>query len=340
MLYGVALGDALGAPHEFRYSLPLTTYTGQLKDRAKMCSRFQGTRYLVVGQVTDDTEMTLALLSSLSENKQYDKNKTILKYLEWANSGNCAMGNNTRGLMKGVKTLRGYSNRYDKAMNGTSKEMLNCKFYNTLIDVQSNGSLMRCSSLALLPKEELEHAVREDCSLTNPAPINLECSRIYLHALSEIIRRPDSETVDLSSIYDECRAKASIPEVLTVFQEIDSDTRRDVTVSKSWVVHALYTTMFVLRKMSLLQEVERDFSYSELIDEVIRMGGDTDTNGAITGAVIGAVRGYNGIYFEEVTRQNLSILFSARSDSGEGDFPRPEQYSPRQIDSLLNILLI
>lgn len=31
MLFGIALGDALGAPHEFRQSIPVTQYTGYLE---------------------------------------------------------------------------------------------------------------------------------------------------------------------------------------------------------------------------------------------------------------------------------------------------------------------
>nr|QBK91767.1 MAG: ADP-ribosylglycohydrolase [Pithovirus LCPAC304] len=50
MFYGGALGDALGIPFEFRYSIPVTKYHGKLEYRPMMKSRFQGTRYGVIGQ--------------------------------------------------------------------------------------------------------------------------------------------------------------------------------------------------------------------------------------------------------------------------------------------------
>lgn len=65
MLMGVALGDALGAPHEFKNSLSLNKYTGILEHASKITSRWQGVRSMVVGQVTDDTEMTLTLAQSI-----------------------------------------------------------------------------------------------------------------------------------------------------------------------------------------------------------------------------------------------------------------------------------
>lgn len=47
MLVGVALGDALGHPHEFRYHK--NVYTGKLQYRAEHRSRWQGTKYAAVG---------------------------------------------------------------------------------------------------------------------------------------------------------------------------------------------------------------------------------------------------------------------------------------------------
>jgi ADP-ribosylglycohydrolase len=297
----------------------------------KLFSQFQGTRYLVAGQVTDDTEMTLALLNSMVQQRRYDRDSVVLAYLKWANSGNVAMGTNTRDLMKGVTTLRGYNSRYTKSLNGTSKFMQNSEHYTTLMDVQSNGTLMRCSPLALLPEAERVNAIIHDVDITNPNPVNRECSTIYLFALSQLLRigeEQDSLTT-LVETYERCVARATQLPILNVFLEINSGSPRDVTQSKGWVVHAFYAAMHSLRL--IIDGVVS--SYSEAINMIVMLGGDTDTNAAIAGALIGAYYGYTKMYCEETTNYNLCVLMGA--DTSQGDFPRPELYSPRGIDVAL-----
>ena len=98
MFYGGALGDALGVPFEFRHSRPLSDYHGKLEYRPMMKSR-QGTRYGVVGSVSDDTDMSIALARSIIQNGGvYSRSKAILQYIEWANSKPMGMGHNTRKL--------------------------------------------------------------------------------------------------------------------------------------------------------------------------------------------------------------------------------------------------
>ncbi len=104
MLMGVFLGDALGVPHEFHYNSSLV-YTGKLQYKTRFISQYTGTRYLAVGQISDDGEMTLALARSLIANNGYVKEEVIKSYLRWANSGRGFMGVNTRNLFKHGKTF-------------------------------------------------------------------------------------------------------------------------------------------------------------------------------------------------------------------------------------------
>src|SRR5579862_892733 len=137
MFMGAFLGDALGAPHEFRCNSHII-YTGKLEHQAFYISQFQGRRELAVGQVTDDSEMSLTLLRSIIENKGYDRDKVIKGYMNWCNSGGWMIGKNTRAILKGVTTLRGYQNRIKKILLLPEEERS-----------QSNGGLMRCTHLAL-----------------------------------------------------------------------------------------------------------------------------------------------------------------------------------------------
>src|SRR5436853_7681534 len=115
MFMGAFLGDSLGAPHEFKCNSKVL-YTGLLQHRAFMTSQYQGKKELEVAQCTDDSELTITLLRTIIADKGYNKDNVIKAYLTWANSKVWMMGKNTRALLKGVTTLKGYQNRINKIL--------------------------------------------------------------------------------------------------------------------------------------------------------------------------------------------------------------------------------
>jgi len=111
-IIALALGDALGLPHEFSYSKEI--YTGKLEYRFEMRRKYGlASIKMGLGQYSDDTEMSLALIRCLIENKGWKQEKVALAYMTWANS-TINIGRNTRELFKGVKTFNGYNSRYEK----------------------------------------------------------------------------------------------------------------------------------------------------------------------------------------------------------------------------------
>src|SRR5579883_1949817 len=96
MLIGGAIGDALGAPHEHG-NIP---YTGILTERVTYHSRFHGIRTYALGQITDDTEMTLATARCLVNEKGFNRDAMVMAYLRWVDSGVTTIGQNTRALFK------------------------------------------------------------------------------------------------------------------------------------------------------------------------------------------------------------------------------------------------
>lgn len=145
MVLGAALGDALGAPHEFRNQVPLGRYTGRLEHPLVVVRRFQGGRLAGnVGQITDDTEMMIALADALiARGGAYDRGLAAARYLAWANSKCPFLGGNTRKLFVGVKTVAGYQGRWSALRAKPEADWS-----------QSNGCLMRCAPLAVLPATE------------------------------------------------------------------------------------------------------------------------------------------------------------------------------------------
>lgn len=292
-LMGCALGDSLGVPMEF-YFHRNNVYTGILYIAPEFHFRC-GTRTDVIGQISDDSEMTLANIRAvIKTNGKYNREQTIIKYMEWASTSK-AIGINTRKLFKGVKTLNGYQKRYDALYKGTDKSTWS----------QSNGSLMRCSILSFFGEE----AVIADCKLSNPTTVNIDSSRLY----SFLIRScTTNQTRD--KIVKQVLKMDLCDKVMDTFKDAISSEiiERDVTVNKGHVIHALYCASYSWFYGT---------SFQDTIDIIIRLGGDTDTNACIAGALLGAKLGLEAMLHEERTYENAFTVLV--SDSNLGDNPRP-----------------
>jgi ADP-ribosyl-[dinitrogen reductase] hydrolase len=289
MLVGLAVGDALGVSTEFRTTIPRQAYTGLIPTEAYSI-RFRFVEKPVApGSVSDDTEMTLVLLTSLLARSGYDREDALKGYLTWCNDGSPMLGKNTRLLMKGVTTVKGYYKRVER-LEGAGKLDMS--------QVQSNGTLMRCSPLCVLSAEERERAIREDCSLTNDNDVNRACSRIHLTVLRLLLE--GKGLGDVKRYLGTLLPDPDLPvEVCRVLEAALAREERDVSGrSKGWVCHALYCALYAALHLS---------SYQEAMDWIIgrHPGSDTDTNASIAGALLGAKLGYTALYREERTRINV-----------------------------------
>jgi len=303
---GLALGDALGAPHEFRYSIPVSQYTGRLQYPTKLVQRYSSPQFTVVGQVTDDTTMAGALMRTILQDKDWVKEHVIQAYINWANSGIKFMGRNTRALFKGISTVAGYYSRFERLKP----------------DSQSNGSLMRAYPLVLLfnylPEMEAYQKAMEDTSLTNPTSVNRDAVLIYLTALRLATTKGNPQSL-ISLAQTE-----PIREALT--QGFEGKTR-NVTYLKGWVAHPIYLLM-----QGWLQAITGR-NFSQVIHWIISQGGDTDTNAAIVGSLLGVYYGEKAMLEDPLTRENVEILLSA--DYTKGDLPTDPVYHPANLLHLL-----
>ncbi len=77
-------------------------------------------------------------------------------------------------------------------------------------------------------------------------------------------------------------------------------------------------------------------NFEEGIVETVMSGGDTDTNAAITGALLGAVHGR-----EAVPHPWRQMVLSCRSHAAVGaEHPRPYCFWPVDLTNLAEVLLI
>jgi len=286
MLMGAFLGDALGAPTEFRNSYN-NLYTGLLEFETKILRRFQPPLILPVGRITDDSEMTLTLLKTIIKDKTYIKDHVIKSYMNWANSTSC-IGKNTRLLLKGIKTIKGYEKRIQKYWEIPMNERS-----------QSNGSLMRCSPLALLNEDKF---IIQDCDITNPTEINRDCSFVYIKAIQLALSGKCKD-----EIFESTKKLAKTSEVLFVFDQVENSIERNIKEKKGWCLHGLWCALTAMLKFD---------NYKDSIDWVItsQRGSDSDTNACITGALLGSLYGFDELKKNKMTSKNIEIILSGNSE--------------------------
>lgn len=320
LLTGVAVGDALGAPHEIlgaAHKCP--SYTGLLEHRARHFRRFQNI-WLVYqcGQYTDDTEMSLSLARVLADGP-YNEEKAIQAYLHWANSDTKSLGRNTRALFHGIKTVKGYRNRA-------------AKHFLTNSGHQSNGALMRCAILAT--QDNWEAAAIADCRLSNPDPICVETEIVYLTAVRDALQANDDTLVTRQKLFAAAQARAKLePVSIALTQAHEKKERILYGANKGWCCHGLYCAFYTLLHHT---------TYKEAIDWVINQGGDTDTNACITGALWGALIGFEKLMVQEPKIVQAVLECSTEETSlllgSEVAVVRPKEFRANQLEVVAALL--
>ena len=244
-----------------------------------------------------------------------------------ANSRNMGMGINTRKLLHGVTTLKGYRNRWNK-LYGPNVIRTG--------EPESNGSLMRASTLAVIYDNQ---PVIKDCDITNPTTVNRDASLVYVVSVRLALQgAPKKVIIEMAkSVVQTNKVRAALahalhkngydptypPQVGDLIQpyQVTGDTKEKM---RGWVLIAFYTAFRYFFYTD---------SYHQAINGVIKLGGDTDTNAAIVGALCGAYYGSRVMMSNSITTNNWNILVNA--DTTQGDFPRSNQYRPHDLKELV-----
>ena len=182
-------------------------------------------------------------------------------------------------------------------------------------DSQANGALMRISPLGIFctscDLEKAAQLAQLDASLTHPHPICGQANALFAMAISQFIssRKSPQET------YEDIKVWATELKV-----DAPDSAPADFVHQQGWVIIAFQNALWQLLNAPSLEE--------GVVDTVMR-GGDTDTNAAIAGSLLGAAYGRNAL-----PKQWIEKIQSCRPKAGEPHVrqPRPECFWP--VDGL------
>ncbi len=270
-LYGHAYGDAAGAYLEFGgVPTPQDVYSAMLLTRG-------GTFNLAPGQVTDDGELTLQVFRAMYDYYYDTTDKSLDEFLyerftEWYKSKPFDVGRTT------FLAFNDATSKYDMIENA--------KVFNT--NSESNGALMRCVPHAIfahildLTDHSVYNLVKTDVAFTHPKQTVVNVVYMYTIILLSIFQNLSLHDVskrvhDLADDLDDAR----LHDMLETYSHID-----DITKHSGWDRHAFSLTLYCLFN---------DLDFKQSMRHVLSLGGDTDTNAAIVGGIIGARHGLDSI---------------------------------------------
>ena len=283
-LAGQFCGDAYGAQFEFKS-------TRQILDLVGPEYRTMGGSYTwptAPGQITDDSEMAVALINSIVEEGGYFEAIARKHYIQWYKSGPFDIGGTTMRALDGHATPDRNS--------------------------QANGAMMRVSPLAVFHARKImmadDFSLKEldgdavlDAYITHPNGLCLEANALYTRALvfsilgyekDSIMTHLEKVATNVAEPLEQAviRGRAHAPE--------------DIPVKSGWVLIAFHNALYRLMNCD---------SPEQAIRETALMGGDTDTNCAIAGGLVGAYYGFNSFPSDWIqTVENC--------DTRKGAYPR------------------
>jgi len=261
---GLAIGDALGATTEFMTPNEIKAQHGVHK---KICGG--GWLNLRSGQVTDDTEMALAIAEAILLHGQWNLSQIADNFVAWMRSKPIDIGATVR------KGIRSYM------LNGTIEMPRN--------DWDAgNGAAMRMAPVALYTLGDddlLQRCTMEQAHLTHNHPLSdagTLCVGRMVHAAIM--------GADRFQLHEQTRALVDDYRNFS-FNNYKGNASGYIVDTLQTVFHYLFTTA----------------SFEECLIGVVNQGGDADTTGAIAGMIAGAFYGMDAIPGRWTKRLNRTV---------------------------------
>ena len=298
-LLGQLIGDSLGSLVEFQSPERIRRrYPDGVRDMAD-----GGTFNTIAGQPTDDSEMALLLARSLVSQGTFDQEEVRKAYVYWLDSRPFDVGNTIQSGLTGWP----------------------------IPDSQANGAMMRVSPLGIFGANyelaQVGEWARQDAELTHIHPVCKQANALFAMAIAHAVRTGCS-TYDLYEMIagwaEEMGVRSSLKEAIAGAADSPPE---EFVCQQGWVLIAFRNALWQLLNAENVEE--------GIVDSVMR-GGDTDTNAAISGALLGAVHGR-----EAIPERWVETIQGCRPQAGTPGVhkPRPECFWPADALELAEQLI-
>lgn len=257
---GAAIGDALGMPLEAKPPRPLDNLLREMV-RGR----------LPAGSFTDDTEMALALAESLLAHRPLDPADLARRFVAWADTGPADIGVHTSRVLWQLRRGKPWDEAAE-VVQGQNRASA------------ANGSLMRCWPVALAYWSEPEALRRNSALQSRVTHVHIDClaACVFANAMIAALLRGAAP----AEAFDEARATVPLPDDLRDTIELAAGRQRERLHNSGWVHHTLESALWGLLNTD---------SFEEALVQVVNLGHDADSAGAVVGALAGAAYGLSAI---------------------------------------------
>ena len=278
VLFGVAVGDALGVPVEFNSrqvikKKPVTDMIGY------------GTHNLPSGTFSDDSSLTFCLAEALTN--EFDLNAIGQNFVKWYFNNYWT----PRGKVfdVGIATAQAIH----RLSNGERPDLAGG--FN--VTSNGNGSLMRISPLLFYlldkPINDRYDITKQVSSITHGHIRSVIACFYYLEFARQLFMGVDKfevyENLKIEVINHLTTISINQSEVAIFDRLLKGDIYKlteEKIFSSGYVVHTLEASIWCLLTTN---------SYEAAVLEAVNLGDDTDTTGAVTGGLAGLLYGINSI---------------------------------------------
>jgi ADP-ribosyl-[dinitrogen reductase] hydrolase len=321
-LLGQLAGDSLGALVEFQSA---DAIAHRFPDGGPRTLQDGGPHRIIAGQPTDDSELALLLARRLAADGDFNAEHVARAYAGWYHGWTHAedpadchhpwckpfdVGSTTSQALSAASR--------EDALTGHVAERLTRAASTTS---QANGALMRVSPLGIWgtfrSPDEVTLAARADAALTHPHPITQDCSAVFALTLAASIK----DGLSPNAALEFARTHAKENSIRETLDAAETHAPADYLTQQGWVLVALQNAFY-----QLLHAPDAESA----VIQTVRSGGDTDTNAAICGALVGAVHGRDALP-EQWRRMVVTARPMPYADNVHQ--PRPAIYWP--IDALV-----
>lgn len=289
ILFGVAVGDALGVPVEFKSrqtiaQKPVTDLTGF------------GTYNLPAGTFSDDSSLAFCLAEALTQ--EFSLQKIGDNFIAWLNQNYWTPRGNVFDV--GIAT----SQAIRRLQRGCSPELAGG------IDISDNGngSLMRILPLLVYIKDkelvDRYQIAKQVSSITHGHIRSVIACFYYLEFARQIITGIDKFEI-YKNLQTEIPAQLNSlsinPDEIKLFDRLLKANIYDLTekeiFSSGYVLHTLEASIYCLLTSD---------NYKSATLKAVNLGEDTDTTGAVTGGLAGLLYGWETIpksWLQQIARR-------------------------------------
>ena len=319
-LAGLALGDALGMPTQAMSPEQIRAVYGRITGLVDADASQPYAPGMPAGSVTDDTEQALLVASLLVRGRGSSSGRVALNAVEFAHS---LLAWEDSMIERGSLDLLGPSTKAALERVRAGADPLSVGGAGT-----TNGAAMRVTPIGVAVStadpEAFAEAVWSSCRVTHATRQGFQSAALVAAAVSLGIDAARSPSLDLRSLlWKAVTYVDSLPErgAWTPDPDVVAATRRAMQLavnpassSLECLVEQVGTSVASAHAIPMaFALLTRDPSPRALLDAA-NIGGDTDTIGAIAGAILGAAAGV-GVFdgralaqVEEVSRLGLATV--------------------------------